>query len=169
MHVECYDTLLLLQHVGGQCQECAAGLTKDQTFPVCPGALVTYTCTVAGTNFTAWTGSGFFQFCNDTLNETIITHYLIESTDLNNTFINESECGPFLALRNDAETTVGCYVSNLEFSATSPGPFNGTTVECFDGDGIRIGTDIVGIAGEMLVVRSVMLSGKGHKRIFLII
>lgn len=136
---------------GGQCQECAAGLTKDEPYPVCPGVLVTYTCTVAGTNFTAWTGSGFFQFCNDTLNETIITHYFNESSDLDNTnstFINESECGPFLALRDDAETTDSCYVSNLEFLASNPAPFNGTTVECYDGDGREIGMDIVSIAGE---------------------
>lgn len=135
---------------GGQGQQCAEGLTKDQVFPVCPGSLVTYTCTVAGTNFTAWTGSKFFQFCNDTLNETIITHYFNVSTDLENTnltFINASECGPFMAVRNDAETTDGCYVSDLEFLASNPAPFNGTTVECLDGDGREIGTDIVTIAG----------------------
>ena len=137
--------------IGGQGQECAAGLTKDQVSPVCPGTLVTYTCTVVGTTFTAWTGSKFFEFCNDTLNETIITHYFNESTDLENmnlTFINASECGPFMAVRNDTETTDGCYVSNLEFLASNPAPFNGTTVECLDGDGREIGMDTVTIVGE---------------------
>jgi hypothetical protein len=53
-----------------------------------------------------------------------------------------------LALRNDAETTDGCYVSNLEFFASNLALFNGTTIECYDGDGREIGTDIVNIAGE---------------------
>lgn len=144
-----YYSLLCPLSTGGQGQQCISGLTKDQEFPVCPNTLVTYTCTVVGTNYTAWTGSSFFQFCNDTFNETIIVNYFNASVDFDNTnltFINESQCGPFLATRNEDQTTDGCYVSNLEFYAASP--INGTTVECWDGDGNEIGTDLVNIAGE---------------------
>ena len=132
-----------------QAQQCSPGLTKAQLFPVCPGTLVTYTCTVAGTNFTAWTGSRFFQFCNDTLNETIIPHYNNEiDGNMNLTFNNMSECGPFVAIRNDARTTGGCYASNLEFIASNPAIFNSTSIECLDGDGREIGMDVVNIAGD---------------------
>ena len=80
-------------------------------------------------------------------------NYFNESADFDNTnltFVNASECGPFLATRNEIETTDGCYVSNLEFYASSP--VNGTTVECLDGDGREIGTDLVSIAGNSVVL-----------------
>ena len=67
---------------------------------------------------------------------------------MNFTFINMSECGPFVAIRNDTGTTDGCYVSSLKFIASSPAIFNNTSVECLDGDGKEIGIDIVKIAGD---------------------
>jgi hypothetical protein len=137
-----------------QAQQCSPGLTKAQLFPVCPGTLVTYTCIVDGTNYTAWTGSRFFHFCNDTLNETIIAHYNNENNgSMDLTFNNVSECGPFVAIRNDARTIIeGCYTSNLEFIASNPAIFNGTSIECLDGDGREIGMDVVNIAGDCVFV-----------------
>ncbi len=81
---------------------------------------------------------------------------------MNFTFINASECGPFVAVRNDAETTDGCYVSNLEFYTSNPAPFNGTTVECLDGDGREIGMDIVTIAGVCVCVCVCVCVGISH-------
>ena len=73
---------------------------------------------------------------------------------MNLTFANMSECGPFVAIRNDAKTTDGCYVSNLEFIASNTAIFNNTSIECLDGDGGEIGMDIVTIAGDCMIVHA---------------
>ena len=110
---------------------------------LCPGDIVTYTCTFNSnsptTIYTLWTGSGFQ--CQATANSPANTLTLSQQTGAPLNTVPGS-CGILSAVMTNISGT--CYTSVLTIPI--PQYFNGTTVTCSDGNfGVLIGNDALNI------------------------
>ena len=108
---------------------------------LCPGDIITYTCTFSSnlvTVNTQWTGSGFHCSTPGSPANTIVL------TQTKDTSLNTvpGSCGNLSAVMTNISGT--CYTSVL--TIPTPQYFNGTTVMCRDGNfGTLIGNDTLNI------------------------
>ncbi|KAL5494359.1 hypothetical protein EMCRGX_G015676 [Ephydatia muelleri] len=109
---------------------------------LCPGDIITYTCAISTTTFTAvtwWSGSGFTCPANSPSNTIQLTQPTGAGASLNTVPVS---CGNLSAVMTNISGT--CYTSVL--TIPTPQYFNGTTVTCRDGNfGTLIGSDTLNI------------------------
>ena len=103
---------------------------------LCPGDIITYTCTLHSnlvTVITQWTGSGFQCSTPGSPPNTIVLSQ-VKDASLNTVPVT---CGNLYAVMTNISGT--CYTSVL--TIPTPQYFNGTTVTCIDGNfGTLIGS-----------------------------
>ena len=108
---------------------------------LCPGDIITYTCTlrsILGTVITQWTGSGF-QCSTPGSPTNFIVLSQVKDASLNTVPVS---CGNLSAVMTNINGT--CYTSVL--TIPTPQYFNGTTVTCNDGSfGTVIGSNKMNI------------------------
>ena len=109
---------------------------------LCPGDIITYTCTISSsypTIYTQWTGSGFHCPATASSPENMLTLSQQTGASLNAV---SGLCGNLFAVMTNISGT--CYTSVL--TIPTPQYFNGTTVTCKDGNsGTLIGNDTLNI------------------------
>ena len=109
---------------------------------LCPGDIITYTCTLSSSSptiYTQWTGSGFHCPATASSPANILT--LSQQTGASLITV-PSSCGNLSAVMTNISGT--CYTSVL--TIPTPQYFNGTTVTCRDGNfGTLIGNDTLNI------------------------
>ena len=113
---------------------------------LCPGGIITYTCTFSSSSrtiYTQWTGSGFQ--CPATASSPANTLTLSQQTAGASLNAVPGSCGNLSAVMTNISGT--CYTSVL--TIPTPQYFNGTTVTCRDGTtGSLIGNDNIQLASK---------------------